>query len=398
MVSLAAPRASRRAARSASRCGRGMSGQLGRPEHGLHTRPLTVSGAAGTASTLLSLQHRAETEGGLHADGKLALDLLSLATNFASLGGFTQTIQRGSGLVRGMYYGSMAGLAGAQGYLIAAETKAAVADLEAQFAVQIARAPEAERQSLRKQRDHAIASAIGDAIISGGFLLVSVAGIINESLARRGSDVRPYVEEAALSASPERIAELLRNHAEGKAPLTAGERKLLESVAGTPGTRTAGGKDTWPATKQEPGAGRTGQTPGQGTEPATLPGSSETAEQALARSEAAGGHLVERHVGESEAALSARLARESRIPSASTFISFKEAVAAVETAFRSNATRVEDWVAGGARGRLVLNAGFTGGLVLSRGAAGTSVGTGVRLVLVGNGRGGWYVLTGFPTP
>ena len=221
---------------------------------------LIVSGAAGTASTLLSLQHRAETEGGLHADGKLALDLLSLATNFASLGGFTQTIQRGSGLVRGMYYGSMAGLAGAQGYLIAAETKAAVADLEAQFAVQIARAPEAERQSLRKQRDHAIASAIGDAIISGGFLLVSVAGIIKDSLARRGSDVRPYVEEAALSASPERIAELLRNDAEGKASLTAGERRLLESVAGTPGTRTAGGEETWPATKQEPG--QTGQTSG----------------------------------------------------------------------------------------------------------------------------------------
>ncbi len=203
---------------------------------------LIVSGAAGTASTLLSLQHRAATEGGLHADGKLALDLLSLATNFASLGGFTQTIQRGSGLVRGMYYGSMAGLAGAQGYLIAAETKAAVADLEAQFAVQIARAPQAERDSLRKQRDHAIASAIGDAIISGGFLLVSVAGIIKDSLARRGSDVRPYVEEAALSASPERIAELLRNHAEGKAPLTAGELKLLESVAGTPGTRTTRGR------------------------------------------------------------------------------------------------------------------------------------------------------------
>ena len=223
---------------------------------------LIVSGAAGTASTLLSLQHRAETEGGLHADGKLALDLLSLATNVASLGGFTQTIQRGSGLVRGMYYGSMAGLAGAQGYLIAAETKAAVADLEAQFAVQIARAPEAERQSLRKQRDHAIASAIGDAIISGGFLLVSVAGIIKDSLARRGSDVRPYVEEAALNASPERIAELLRNHAEGKAPLTAGERKLLESVAGTPGTRTADGKESWPGAKQEPGAV---QTAGQGT-------------------------------------------------------------------------------------------------------------------------------------
>jgi hypothetical protein len=118
----------------------------------------------------------------------------------------------------------------------------------------------------------------------------------------------------------------------------------------------------------------------------------------LARSEAAGGHLVARHVGKSTADLAARLVREQRIPAASTFNSLAEAEAAVGGALQTNASRVANWVAGGARGRLTLDAAFSGGSVLARGASTAANATGVRVILQGNGSGGWHVLTGFPTP
>ena len=56
------------------------------------------------------------------------------------------------------------------------------------------------------------------------------------------------------------------------------------------------------------------------------------------------------------------------------------------------------WVSGGARGRLVLDALFSGGMVMQRGASAATGGSGVRLVLQGNGSGGWHIFTGFPTP
>src|SRR5262249_31054465 len=81
-----------------------------------------------------------------------------------------------------------------------------------------------------------------------------------------------------------------------------------------------------------------------------VPVTAEAVEQLLQRSEAAGGHLVERHVGESAAALADRLAAEPRIPAASTFNTFTEAVAGVGEALRTNAARVADWIRLGARG------------------------------------------------
>jgi len=66
--------------------------------------------------------------------------------------------------------------------------------------------------------------------------------------------------------------------------------------------------------------------------------------------------------------------------------------------FLGNASQVSNWVAAGARGRLVVNAPFSGGSVLVRGASSPSAGTGVRVVLQGNGSGAYHVLTGFPVP
>lgn len=118
----------------------------------------------------------------------------------------------------------------------------------------------------------------------------------------------------------------------------------------------------------------------------------------LAAHEAAGGHLLARHVGQTEAALSARLAAQPRISAASSFLSRAEAEAGASAVLDARAADLATWVGGGARGRLVLDAPFSGGMVMQRGASAATGGSGVRLVLQGNGAGGWNILTGFPTP
>ncbi|WP_396913792.1 RNase A-like domain-containing protein [Mycolicibacterium sp.] len=82
----------------------------------------------------------------------------------------------------------------------------------------------------------------------------------------------------------------------------------------------------------------------------------------------------------------------------STFTSADEAAAAVSTALQHNQQLLNDWVAAGAPRKIELDAPFTGGTVLERGAADAVTGTSVKVVLKGDGNGGWYVLTGFPRP
>lgn len=117
----------------------------------------------------------------------------------------------------------------------------------------------------------------------------------------------------------------------------------------------------------------------------------------LATSEANGGHLVERHVGQTLEDLSARL-ETTRLPAASSFDTIDEAAAAVSTTLQRNSQVIDEWLANGAVRYLELDAPFNGGAVLERGSAQAVAGTGARVVLKGDGNGGWLVLTGFPTP
>lgn len=114
--------------------------------------------------------------------------------------------------------------------------------------------------------------------------------------------------------------------------------------------------------------------------------------------EAEGGHLLAFHLGQSESQLASRLASNSRLSAASTFGTRAEAEAAISHAFDHNASTFSNWLSNGAQGRQVLNAPWSGGTVLQRGASSAVPGTGVRAVLQGNGSGGYYILTGFPTP
>jgi RHS repeat-associated protein len=116
----------------------------------------------------------------------------------------------------------------------------------------------------------------------------------------------------------------------------------------------------------------------------------------LARSEAAGGHLIARHIGQTSEQLAARLAGNARLPAASTFNSLAQAESAVGSALQANTSQISNWVGAGARGRLVVEAPFSGGSVLVQGATAPVTGTGVRVVLQGNGSGAYHILTGFP--
>lgn len=117
----------------------------------------------------------------------------------------------------------------------------------------------------------------------------------------------------------------------------------------------------------------------------------------LTASEASGGHLIEKHVGRSYEDLVARL-EATQLGKVSTFSTADEAAAAVTSTLQYNPELLTEWVNNGAPRKLELEAPFNGGTILERGAAETVTGTTVKVVLRGDGNGGWYVLTGFPQP
>jgi hypothetical protein len=116
----------------------------------------------------------------------------------------------------------------------------------------------------------------------------------------------------------------------------------------------------------------------------------------LAAHESAGGHLLARHVGLDAAALDARLADEG-MKMASSFASRAEAEGATCSVMNQNATKTSDWLLAGAKGKLELDGSFSGGLIRVLGGY-DAAGTSARIVLRGNGSGGYFILTGFPTP
>lgn len=110
------------------------------------------------------------------------------------------------------------------------------------------------------------------------------------------------------------------------------------------------------------------------------------------------GHMKDKHLVDANTYLADRLINNPQMTTASTFNTYEEAERAVATALRENMDKILTWSAEGATGRLALNIPFSGGSVLQRGATHSVIGTGARMVLEGDGAGGWTLLTGFPTP
>ncbi len=121
----------------------------------------------------------------------------------------------------------------------------------------------------------------------------------------------------------------------------------------------------------------------------------------LAAHEAAGGHALARHLGQSDADLMARVAGNPRISGASTFGSRATAEASVADVLGAGSNQIQGWLAG-TGGKLVLNGRGTDavGRYVAQGSSSVVNAYGTRVVLVRDSSlgTGYRVQTAFPTP
>ncbi|CAN5278392.1 hypothetical protein BH11PSE9_BH11PSE9_33390 [soil metagenome] len=123
----------------------------------------------------------------------------------------------------------------------------------------------------------------------------------------------------------------------------------------------------------------------------------------LAAEEAAGGHTILKHVGQTEAQLRARLAAETWVPTASTFHTLQDAQSVVGQALRANRATITAWAQSaqvGGRTRVVFDAGRVVGSGVTRSSNALVRMTRVRVVLkkVATPDRVYFVLTAFPIP
>ncbi|HEX3435658.1 MAG TPA: RNase A-like domain-containing protein [Pseudacidobacterium sp.] len=123
----------------------------------------------------------------------------------------------------------------------------------------------------------------------------------------------------------------------------------------------------------------------------------------LAEEEAAGGHTIAKHVGQTEAQLRARLAAEPWIPGASSFRSVQEAQEIISKALQTNDPMIRTWASdSGASGKLIFEYSSskpTGyGVVRSTGAM-TQMNK-INVVLRKTNIAGkiYFLLTSYPIP
>lgn len=116
--------------------------------------------------------------------------------------------------------------------------------------------------------------------------------------------------------------------------------------------------------------------------------------------ETAGGHLLLKHVGQSEGALMTRLANEPKISGSSSFYNRTTAENAVSQILDANQMKITDWL-NGSSGRLRLDYSFPSpiGISVIRGATSANDVGSARVIL---GRDssmplGYKIITGFPT-
>jgi hypothetical protein len=119
----------------------------------------------------------------------------------------------------------------------------------------------------------------------------------------------------------------------------------------------------------------------------------------LRQDEAAGGHILRKHVGQTEQQLRARLERERNITGASTYTDVSTAEHAVGAAIAQSQREIEDWL--GRPGRhpnLVLDYDSPDpiGRTMNRGEYQSQVCQHAVVVLKYAGPNDYYVLTSYP--
>jgi len=122
----------------------------------------------------------------------------------------------------------------------------------------------------------------------------------------------------------------------------------------------------------------------------------------LAAHEALGGHTLERHVGQSDAELLARLTREPTIPASSGFTSREMAEKFISATLEAKKLEISNWVRSPSNQYLPLNlqVGEVTGRSIARGSSAAVNVESVRVVLKKNPNspGGYIILTAMPVP
>jgi filamentous hemagglutinin len=121
----------------------------------------------------------------------------------------------------------------------------------------------------------------------------------------------------------------------------------------------------------------------------------------LAAHEAAGGHLIARHVGYSEVDLANRLAT-SNVRTASSFTDLKTAETSVASAINANQLAIQNYINGSTKGYLEIDYSFTHpiGISLTRGTTNAVAVSNVRIFITRDPlmSNGYRIVTGYPTP
>jgi Bacterial CdiA-CT RNAse A domain len=119
----------------------------------------------------------------------------------------------------------------------------------------------------------------------------------------------------------------------------------------------------------------------------------------LSQDEAAGGHILRKHVGQSDGQLRERLERERRITGASTYTDRETAERAVGAAIATSQDRIQRWLSrSGGHPNLVLDydSPTSVGRTINRGESQSHPCAHALVVLKYGGPNDYYVLTSYP--
>jgi len=211
---------------------------------------IVLTTSAGVATVGLELEDRIAREGDLKLDCRLVMDVLQVVAVALPFGTLAKTFGEASLVAKGSFLLCMTGLDIAKGFLIASDVKAQLQVIDANVAVQLAGATsDAQRLQINRERDRQAAEIIGCAVVSGGFLLVSLGhGIKNTLATTRGGTrfkVREPVRQLATQGR-ERMEQALSTDTfereGGRVQLTAEECRYLEHeiVAAVPDAKHEG--------------------------------------------------------------------------------------------------------------------------------------------------------------
>ncbi|URZ07501.1 RNase A-like domain-containing protein [Clostridium felsineum] len=121
----------------------------------------------------------------------------------------------------------------------------------------------------------------------------------------------------------------------------------------------------------------------------------------IVESKGNGQHVLSRHIGKTDAELLKRISSNSKITASSTFADETVANSVINSALMDskNVNKINAWLKNGAKGNLPIS--YNGNTIIGRGVSQGSNAVNnlknAKVILKGNGNGGFDVLTAYPS-